>query len=277
MHDSAHASRRIANARMYAVTPDVEQGWRGLLARVAEEAGVPLDYLAYPAPQPLEALWSRTDLGCVFMCGFPIAKRLAPVVPLAAPIPDVAWARGRAVYRTDLIVRADSPFRTLADTFGHRAGFTVAHSQSGFNAFRSHLLRQRSPARPRLYAQMLGDLVTARRVLDSVRAGEIDIGPLDAYWHALLALSDPASTAGIRVLESTPVTPMPALVTSVAMPHAEADRLRRTLLSAATRPWFQQYSQPLRLAGFEAVTTTTYEVLLESEREALAAGYPQPA
>ncbi|MCC7273678.1 MAG: hypothetical protein IT561_13485, partial [Alphaproteobacteria bacterium] len=53
----------LMNARMYAVTPSVEAAWRALLGRVAAEAGVALDYLPYPAPQPLEALWSRADLG----------------------------------------------------------------------------------------------------------------------------------------------------------------------------------------------------------------------
>ena len=31
------------------------------------------------------------------MCGYPIALRLAEVVPLASPIPVVKWAKGRAV------------------------------------------------------------------------------------------------------------------------------------------------------------------------------------
>ena len=44
---------RIMNARMYAVTPAVEAGWRALLERISAEAGVPLSYLSYPAPQPL--------------------------------------------------------------------------------------------------------------------------------------------------------------------------------------------------------------------------------
>ena len=96
----------VANARMYAVTPAAEAAWRELLARVAAEAGVAFGYMPYPAPQPLEALWSRPDLGAVFMCGYPIALRMAEVVPLAAPIPDAPWAGGQAVYRSDLIVRA---------------------------------------------------------------------------------------------------------------------------------------------------------------------------
>jgi ABC-type phosphate/phosphonate transport system substrate-binding protein len=151
----------IANARMYSVTPEAEAAWRALLAHVGDEAGVALEYLSYPAPQPLEALWTRPDLGCVQMCGYPIAMRMAEVVPIAAPIPRAAWARGRAVYRSDLIVRRDAPFRTLADTFGGRFGWTVAHSHSGFNAPRHHLLRYRTPERPTLYGEVRGELVTA--------------------------------------------------------------------------------------------------------------------
>jgi ABC-type phosphate/phosphonate transport system substrate-binding protein len=115
------------------------------------------------------------------MCGYGIALGLAKVSPVAAPIPRTSWAAGRPVYRTDLIVRADAPYRTLEDTFGGRAGWTVEHSHSGFNAFRHHLLPYRSPQRPALYGEMCGGLVTARNVLDSVREGRIDVGPLDAY------------------------------------------------------------------------------------------------
>ncbi len=106
----------ISNARMYAVTPDVEAAWQQLIEHVAQDAGVPLTYEAYAAPQPLEVLWRRSDLGCVFMCGYPIATKLADVQPIASPIPDATWAAGRALYRSDLIVRADSAFQ---DARGH--------------------------------------------------------------------------------------------------------------------------------------------------------------
>jgi ABC-type phosphate/phosphonate transport system substrate-binding protein len=267
----------IMNARMYAVTPEVERGWRELLEQVALEAGVELRYLAYPAPQPLEPLWARTDLGLAFMCGYPIALRLAPVTPIAAPIPKAPWAQGRAVYRTDLIVRTDAPYQRLEDTFGARAGYTVAHSHSGFNAFRHHLLRYRTPERPNLYGEMLGDLVTARNILDSVRSGRIDIGPLDAYWHLLLSRHAPELTAGVRVLVSTATAPMPALVAAATVPPATVERLRAALLGAAHRPWFRAYGELLQLDGFAAVAAESYAPMLEWERDAKAARYDQPA
>lgn len=262
---------------MYAVTPEVESGWRGLLEHVARDAGVALDYAPYPAPQPLEPLWSRADLGAVFMCGFPIALELAPVAPIAAPIPSASWAAGRAVYRTSLIVRQDAPYQKLEDTFGARAGYTVTHSQSGFNAFRHHLLQFRSPQRPKLYAEMTGNLVTARNVLESVLTGRIDIGPLDAYWQLLLERSAPQLSEGIRVLATTEPTPIPAFVAAASAPADMVAALRAAFVNAAPRPWFAAYRELLQLDGFAAVNRATYMPLLAWDREAKAAGYELPA
>jgi len=265
------------NARMYAVTPAVEAVWRTLLEHVMGDAQVALDYLPYPAPQPLEALWSRPDLGAVLMCGFPIALKLAPVVPIAAPIPSARWAGGRAVYRTDLIVREDAPYQTLADTFGERAGWTVEHSHSGFNALRHHLLAYRTPQRPALYREMVGNLVTARNVLDSVRAGRIDVGPLDAYWHLLIARHAPELASGVRVLTSTEVAPMPAFVAAAGAPADVISRLRGAFLAARGQGWFGPLAEVLLLEGFAEVSEESYAPLLRWERAAKAAGFDAPA
>lgn len=265
------------NARMYAVTPEVEGLWRTLLGHITREAGVELTYLPYPAPQPLEDLWGRRDLGAVFMCGYPIALKLAPVIPLAAPIPRVGWANGRAVYRSDLIVRHDAPYRTLEDTFGGRAGWTVEHSHSGFNAWRHHLLPFRSAARPALYREMVGNLVTARNVLDSVREGRIDVGPLDAYWHLLIARHAPQLTAGVRVLTSTETAPMPAFVAAAGMPATLVARLRPAFTAASSRSWFGALAEPLLLEGFAEASEQSFTPLLEWDRTAKAAGFERPA
>jgi ABC-type phosphate/phosphonate transport system substrate-binding protein len=269
--------RRIANARMYAVSAHTESLWQQLLAHVGREAGVEYAYLPYPAPQPLEKLWSRNDLGAVFMCGFPIALQLAPVIPLAAPIPRVSWAEGAAVYRTDLIVRTDAPYQRLEDTFGGRLGWTVEHSHSGFNALRHHLLAYRSAARPTLYAQVSGHLVTARKVLDCVREGRIDIGPLDAYWHLLIARHAPQLCEGVRVLSSTDPAPMPAFVTAADTPPQIAARLREAFGNAARREWFAPLAEELLLSGFAPAERASYDMLLAWDQAARTAGYLQPA
>lgn len=266
----------IANARMYAVTAAAEAAWAALLGHVAEEAGVALDYAPYPAPQPLDALWRRPDLGAVMMCGFPIALGLADVQPLASPIPDAPWAGGRALYRSDFIVRADSRFAALADTFGGTIGWTVAHSHSGFNAPRHHLLALRRPDGAALYRRSVGDLVTARGVVDAVIDGRIDVGPLDGYWHLLLKRHRPDLAEAVRVVAVTDLAPLPALVAAPGLPAEPAAALRRALASAADRPWFAPLGAALCLRGFEPVTREGFAPTLRWAADAEAAGYRVP-
>ncbi len=266
----------IANARMYAVTPEAEAAWARIIGHVAEEAGARFDYVPYPAPQPLEDLWRRPDLGCVFMCGYPIALRIADVIPLASPIPDAPWAEGRAVYRSDLIVRADSLWTRLEDSFGGRLGWTVEHSHSGFNALRHHLMAYRTAERPSVYAATTGHLVTARRILDEVLAGGIDIGPLDGFWHMLIARWKPELTAGIKVLASTGTAPMPAFVAGAGSNPDLVDRLRAAFAAAHRRDWFAPLARDLLITGFEPVTQDSFAQTLSWDSEARQAGYLTP-
>ena len=189
----------IANARMYAVTPAVREAWRALFGWVARHAGVPLTYIDHPAPAPLEELWSRGDLAATFMCGLPFAA-LRPLL-VAAPVPSPPRYGGRPVYCTDFVVRADSSIERLSDAFGRRIGWTVAHSQSGFNAVRHHLLRYRHDQSERLFAESIGPLVTPWRVIEAVIDGAIDVGPLDSYVHDLLRHHDPATASKLRTVE----------------------------------------------------------------------------
>jgi hypothetical protein len=114
-------------------------------------SGVDLDVIAHPAPAPLEDLWRRGDLGLAFICGYPFARGGFPVRPVAVPIP--ASGDGRPLYATHLLVRADSDIMSLQESFGRRLGWTVAHSQSGFNALQDASAREPAGARGALCRQ----------------------------------------------------------------------------------------------------------------------------
>lgn len=267
----------VANARMYAVSPEAETAWRELISHIAAEAGTVFEYLTYAAPQPLLRLWRRADLGCVQMCGYPIALGLADVVPLASPIPAAPWAKGQPVYRSDLIVRKDAPFDTLADTFGGTAGWTVEHSHSGFNAFRHHLLAHRSDDHPRLYGETNGNLITARAILDHVIDGKIDVGPLDAYWHMLMRKYASELTDNVRIIDVTDTAQMPAFVASPSLPTEIVWRLREAFSNVAKKPWFAQFRDALLIEGFAPATHSSFNRTLAWNKAANAAGYPVPA
>ena len=267
----------ISNARMYAVSPEAEAAWDNLIAHVADDAGTSFVYLTYEAPRPLEQLWRRPDLGCVQMCGFPIALEMADVVPLASPVPAAPWARARAVYRTDLIVRKDAPYKVLADTFGGTAGWTVEHSHSGFNALRHHLLPWRSDGRPQVYRHCLGHLVSARRILESVVDGTIDIGAprcllahahREVRWrddrdHPRSGVDGNRADAGIRRLPGT----------ARGNGRSPARILCRGAFASLVRPIQGSASD----REVENVTRETFHPTLAWDRAARVAGYPVPA
>lgn len=264
----------VANARMYAVDATTAAAWSGLFARIASLSGVGLDVIPHAAPAPLERLWQRDDLGLAFICGYPFARGEFPVRPVAVPVP--ASGDGRPVYATHLVVRTESEIATLQGSFGKRLGWTVAHSQSGFNALRTHLLAYRRSG-ARLYAESIGPLLTPRRVIDTLLAGEIDIGPLDSYFYDLLLAVEPETAAKLRILETTAPRPMPLLVASRGVDNAIVAVLRAALMSAEKDGAAQSLLAQLRLSGFAAVDSESYQVLIREADAADRAGYLQPA
>ena len=267
----------VANARMYALTPRVAAAWRELFLWVGQRARVDLQWIDHAFPAPLGELWSRPDLGCVFMCGFPFARSAHPPRLLAAAIPSPQRYGGKPVYFTDLVVRAVSDFRTLEDTFGSRMGWTVEDSQSGFNAPRHHLLQFRRPVRPTLYKESVGPLITPRRVIEALLDNRIDVGPLDSYCHDLLKKHDAALTDRLRTVATTAAAPIPPLVAAADLDDATVARLRTALLDVSQRPELAKLRDTLLLQGFAAVEPQAYAITLERERAAVTAGYPMPA
>lgn len=282
----------IANARMYAVTPAVKAAWQDLFAWVAETSGVPLAWLDHAAPAPLEALWARSDLGTAFMCGFPFASAAPQPVLLAAPVPSPERYGGAPRYCTDLVVRTESRYARLADTFGGRLGWTVHHSQSGCNAVRHHLLehdpkkwvpgfghdRAQDGARgpDPLYADWVGPLITPRGVIAALLEDRIDVGPLDSYVHDLIRRHDPETAAKLRVVASTAMTPIPPLVASSGADRDATARLRSALLSCHSAPAMADTLHALLLSRFDAVDAADYRMLLAWEQQSDAGGIPKP-
>jgi ABC-type phosphate/phosphonate transport system substrate-binding protein len=211
------------------------------------------------------------------MCGYPIAMHHFAVTPIAAPIPSAPWAQGRALYRSDLIVRADSGFHTVTDTFGARLGWTTSHSHSAFNALRHHLLRYRTPHRPALYSHVVGDLGSVRKLFDSVCDGTIDVGSVDAYWHLLLQRHEPEIAAQVRVIDSTATAPIPAFVASPSVPREISDRLGAAMACAHQQEWFHALAAATLITGFAACAREDFDIIRDREHEAIRAGYPLPA
>ncbi|HEU4371301.1 MAG TPA: PhnD/SsuA/transferrin family substrate-binding protein [Methylomirabilota bacterium] len=264
----------IASARMYEWTPSLTAAWRRLLDWVAQRAEVRLEVVESRSVS-LDELWAREDLGCVFMCGYPYALRERRPALLAAPVPSPPRYGARPVYVTDFIVRGDRSYRTLEDTFGGRLAYSTEHSHSGYNAARYHLRQYRSVGRDALYAEVKGPYGRQRAVIQTILDGEADVGAIDGYAHDLLRRHDPATAAGLRTVATTDAAPSPPLVASPAMGADERARLTRALVTAHQVPELAVVLEDLLLLRFERVEERAFQVFLDWERAAAAAGYPR--
>ena len=267
----------VASARMYSWSPTLTAAWRRLLEWVAARAEAPLDVLELADPYPLEKLWARDDLGCVFMCGYPWAMLAERPHLLAAPVPSPPRYRGRPIYFTDFVVRADSPYQTLEDTFGGCLAYSAEHSHSGYNAARFHLLDYRRPDRPTLYARLLGPLHRQLPVIDAVIDGRADVGPVDAYGLDLLRRHGAERAKRVRVVATTVEAPSAPLVASPAVDPQTRERVTEALLAAHTAPEVAGTLDELLLARFVPVQPGDFNVFLERQRSAEDAGYAKLA
>ena len=263
----------IACGRMYAINATAAAAWRELLEWVVARAGVPCEVIDYPAPLPLPALWSRPDLACAFMCGYPLARANPPPVILAAPIPSPERYHAEPTYWSDLIVRADASFTRIEETFGTRFAFTTEESQSGYQAPRRFLAEHTKARGGPLFAAAIGPLFTPRGVIEAVIGGDADIGPLDSYVHDLLRHHEPVLASRLRVVATTAPTPIPPLVAAAGSDDAAVEALRASLLAVATADALKTARAALLLRGFAPAIAVDYDVLTEKAQAADRLGY----
>ena len=263
----------IGSARLYEWSASLGAAWGDLLRWVSETADVAYEVIPRDVPMTLEELWARPDLGCVVMCGYPWVVAPEPPRLLAGPVPSPPRYGNRPVYVSDFVVPADSRFESLEDTFGHRFAYSTAHSQSGYNAARYHLLDYRTPERPNLFGEVLGPYMRQGAVLDALAKGEADIAAVDGFALDLLRHHDPGSANRVRVIATTEAAPIPPMVTSLGADDAARERLVDALLSVETAPEMEATREALLLRRFEPMAPETFTELVERERAAERAGY----
>ena len=261
----------LANTRMYAVTPASKAAWSRLFEWVIARAGVDVRLFEHDPPKLLSDLWDRSDLGAVMMCGLPLSRRKVQPVILAQPLPSLQRYARRAVYCTDIVVGANSPFATLEDTFGHRAGYTLKDSQSGYYAFRHHLMTvHASVGEP--YTSITGGLMNPRGVIKAIAEGRIDVGPLDGYVHDLIRHTEPEYAAQVRIIATTDPTPMPAIIATAPMATAEVARLREAFKASIATPDLAGERKALLLADFLVPDAAVYR--MQFDRAAMVDSAP---
>jgi ABC-type phosphate/phosphonate transport system substrate-binding protein len=263
----------VTSSRMYNAGPKAAAAWRALFERVFADSGVDIRTIEHGWPQPIDALWEEPGLCAAFMCGWPFARSALAMQPIAAPVPSPPRYASLPRYCSDFLVREDSGWSRVEDGFGARFGWMAENSQSGFNAPRAHLARLRGRGRDALFSEVRGPLGNPAKVIEALRARDVDMAALDGYYVDLVRHHDPAKLAGLKVVGSTLWTPIPLLVAAPGVDRGVVDVLREKFLTLHDRPEYSPLLAEVLLERFAAPQPAAYGALEAMARFAEHAGY----
>ena len=258
---------------MYNATPRSAAAWRALFGRVYAEAGLDVEIVEHRWPQPIDDLWSRAGLCGAFMCGWPFVRSQRAMQAVAAPVPAGAHYASEPRYRSEFLVREESGWTSLEETFGHRFGWMAADSHSGFNAPRAHLSRFVSAQRPSLFAEVAGPLGAPAHALAALAERKVDVVALDSFYLDLVRAHEPARLAGLRSVAFTDWAPIPLLVAAPDVASDTVGRLRSHLLELHQRPHCAPLLEEAGVSRFVHPDLSSYGVLEARAHEAAARGY----
>jgi ABC-type phosphate/phosphonate transport system substrate-binding protein len=245
----------IANARMYSVSPEAARLWRALLCAIIERAGLDIEWMDHAEPSPIDELWRRSDKGAVFMCGLPYSRFDPRPELIAAPVPSPSGFRGLPQYWSEWVVRKDSTYQAIEDTFGGRIALTVPDSQSGCLAALYDLMTRAESFPP--YREVVTPKVTPLGALTAVIDGEAEVAPIDSYAYCLLKKFRPELVSQLRMIGRTARTPIPVLVAS----SSGNEKLQTAFLEAHQISSIQVIMAELLLERFVRPDPCDYDAL----------------
>ena len=110
-------------------------------------------------------------------------------------------------------------------------------------------------------------------MIDAVLDGRADVGPVDAYGLDLLRRHGAERAKRVRVVATTLDAPSAPLVASPGVDPVTRRRLTEALLAAHRAPELASTLDELLIARFTDADPDAFDVMLERQRQAEAAGY----
>jgi phosphonate transport system substrate-binding protein len=243
-------------------SPDVAPFWQALAGYLSRGLGEPVVFVDDPSWKArLQGLAEGTiDIG--WTCGSYYVKLMARPEPnielLAAPVMAAARYGDRPVYFSDVVVRADSPFRRFDDLRGVTWAINEPGSHSGHGAVALYL-RQLG-----LDWSYFGRVVVSgahRRSLALILTGQVQASALDSTVLEEALHREPELADRIRVIAAIGPHPIPPLLVQKHVPPAQRQALRRLLLSLHHDPSGRDLLAQAHMARFAEVSAADYDPL----------------
>jgi len=243
-------------------SPDVDPFWQALAGHLSRCLGQPVVFVDDPSWKArLQGLAEGTiDVG--WACGSYYIKFMARPEPrielLAAPVMAAARYGDRPVYFSDVVVRADSPFRHFGDLRGVTWAINEPGSHSGHGAVALYLKRLG------LDWSYFGRVVVSgahRRSLALILTGQVQASAIDSTVLEAALRREPGLADRIRVIAAIGPHPIPPLLVQKHVPSAQREALRRWLLTLHHDPLGRDLLAQAHMARFAEVSAADYDPL----------------
>lgn len=216
--------------------------------------------------------WRDPRLLLAQTCGFPFVKHLRGRVRLVAtPVYEAPGCEGPTMVSV-IVVRAGDAPESLAACRGLRVAINEPGSNSGYNLLRA-AVAPHVEGRP-FFAAVVetgGHLAS----IEAVRQGKADLAAIDCITFDLLRRHAPERIEGLHILAETPSGPNLPFITRLATSDDELALLRSALQAAITAPKLKEARAILGLKDLVFLEDAAYDILLDHERAAISAGYPE--
>ncbi len=243
-------------------SPDVDPFWQALAGHLSRGLGEPVVFVDEPSWKARLQGLAEGAIDVGWVCGSYYVKFMARPEPgielLAAPVMAAARYGDRPVYFSDVVVRADSPFRRFEDLHGVTWAINEPGSHSGHGAVA-------------LYLKQLGlDWSYFGRVLISgahrqslalILAGRVQASALDSTVLEEALRREPELADRIRVIAAIGPHPIPPLLVQKHVPAAQRQVLRQRLLTLHHDPVGRDLLAQAHMARFAEVSDADYDPL----------------
>ncbi len=221
-------------------------------------------YLSEAMQRPVKLVLRRTyeeittllvsgQLDAAWICGYPYVAFRDRLRLVAAPV----W-RGRPLYQSYILARADDPATGIEDLRGRVHAFSDPNSNSGYLV--TTALLARSGIRPENFFSRVFFTYAHRNVVRAVASGLADSGSVDGYVWEVMAEAEPELTRGTRVVRKSEWLGFPPIaVPAEAAVTLQTQALQRALTQMNQTEKGRIVLDYLRIDGFARVSSSLYE------------------
>jgi phosphonate transport system substrate-binding protein len=212
------------------LAPNVLPVYELVTEQVGRRLGIPTELVVETSYE--SCVEDRNEV--CFVCSLPYVtlerRGLSPADPVAAPVLSGDRYGGRPIYFSDVIVRAESPFRSFADLRGASWAYNERLSHSGYGITRYHLLRLGETN------GFFGQVIESGFHEESIRlvaGGEVDASAIDSQVLEVAMREDPSLDESLRIVESLGPSTIQPVAVSKRVPLDLRREAVRALVSLA--------------------------------------------